>query len=193
MEPQLHDKNNETGVPMSKLQNRHFLELALVMAAAVTAHAQMLRGDPAFPVLNELKWEMSMQEVQNFAAKQGVLERAKDSLVILNSSLFGSSTRTEIQFDQDLKKIKRVQAKFKDATKALEDSLVRHVTAICGGPPYRVTKEKNLLIVTLRIQMDIWRSPAEIVSLVTGWKGDEIMDLNLALSPPTRQQPKPAQ
>jgi hypothetical protein len=175
---------------MLKLQKRHFLALALVMVLATTAPAQMLRGDKAFPILNELNWNMNMQDVQNLCQKRGVSESAKDSLVILTVSFFGSSTRTEIQFDQDLKKIKRVQVKFKEATKVLADTLVQHLTAICGTPPYRTTKEKNFLIVTLRIQMAIWRSPTEIVNLVSGLKGEDIMDLSLALVPPTKQQLK---
>ena len=176
---------------MLKLQKRYFLAIALAMALAPTVSAQMLRGDKDFPVLNQLNWKMSMQEAQDICRKQGVAASVKDSMVVLEVSFFGSSTRTEIQFDRDLQKIKRVQAKFRDATKALEDTLGQRLTAICGMAPYKTTKEKNLLIVTLRIQMAIWRSPTEIVSLVTGSKGEDLMDLSLVLVPPTKQQPRP--
>ena len=176
---------------MLKFQKHHAFELVLAMALAATAPAQMLRGDRAFPVLNQLNWNMSMQEVQDISQKQGAFESAKDSIVILALSFFGNSTRTEIEFDQDLKKIKHVRAKFKEATKTLEDTLVQHLTRICGAAPYKTTKEKNLLIVTLRIQMAIWKSPTEMINLVSGFKGEDMMDLSLVLRPPTNQQPRP--
>jgi hypothetical protein len=176
---------------MVSFQKRHLLTIILAATMVGVAPAQLLHGDRAFPVLNELRWEMGMQDVQSLCQEGSVLEYSKDSLVILNVSFFGSSCRTEIQFDQDLKKIKRVQVKFKEATKALEDTLVQHFTALCGMAPYRTMKEKNLLIVTLRIQIAAWRLPTEIVSLVTGMKGDDIMDLSLMLAPPTKQQPRP--
>jgi hypothetical protein len=177
---------------MVRAQKRYLLMLALALVLSPPASAQMLRGDRNFPVLNELNWNMSMEEVQSICQKNSVLESAKDSLIVLAVSFFGCSTRTEIQFDKEHKTLKLVQAKFKEPTKAAADTLLQHLTAICGRPPYRTVKEKSLLIVTIRMQMAVWRSPTEIVNLVTATGGDSIFDLSLVLFPPTKQQdPKP--
>lgn len=173
---------------MIRWQERSVLALAVMIVFAATAQAQMLRGDPSFPVLNELDWKMSMQEVQNLCQKRNVPESAKDSSIILAVSFFGFSTRTEIQFDKGLRTLKLVQAKFKEPTKAMEDTLLQHFTKICGMAPYRTVKEKSLLIVTVRMQMAVWRSPTELVNLVTATRGDSIFDLSLVLFPPTKQQ-----
>ena len=173
---------------MIRRQERSVFAVAVILVLAATAQAQMLRGDQSFPVLNELDWKMSMQEVQDLCQKRNVLVSAKDSSIILAVSFFGFSTRTEIQFDKELRILKLVQAKFKEPTKAMEDTLLQHITKICGTPPYRTVKEKTLLIFTVRMQMAVWRSPTELVNLVTAMRGDSLFDLSLVLFPPTKQQ-----
>ena len=96
-------------------------------------------------------------------------------------------TRTEIQFDQEQKRLKLVQAKFKEPTRALEDTLLRHLTKTYGADPYRTAKEKSLLIVTVRMEMAIWKSSTEVVNLITAMRGDSIFDVSLVLFPPSKQ------
>ncbi len=175
---------------MTKIQMRFFAALAVAMLFPSIGQTQMLRGDKDFPILNELNWKMSMQDVGSICQKSGVLESSKDSSMILTISFFGSPTRTEIQFDETLKQIKRVQAKFKEPTKTLEDTLVKRLTTICGMAPYKTSKEKNLLIVRIRVQAALWKTPTEIVTVLTGLSGEELIDLSLVLHPPTIRQQK---
>lgn len=169
-------------------QKRYVIALTLMVVFAEGVRAQMLHGDPGFPVLNELKWEMSMQEVQSVCRAHRVLESANDTSIVIALSFCGFSTRTEIRFDQGLRTIKLVQARFKEPTKAMEDTLLQHLTKTFGTAPFRTAKEKSVLIVTIRMQIAVWRLATEVVNLVTAMRGDSIFDVSLVLFRPTKQQ-----
>jgi hypothetical protein len=49
-------------------------------------------------------------------------------------------------------------------------------------------KEKSVIIMTLRMEMAVWKSSAGLVSLVTAMRDDALFDASLVLYPPTTQQ-----
>jgi hypothetical protein len=49
-------------------------------------------------------------------------------------------------------------------------------------------KEKSVIIMTIRMEMAVWRSSAGFVNLVTATRGDTPFSMSLLLRPPTTQQ-----
>jgi len=162
--------------------------LLLLLGVATTARAQLLNGDVNFPILNEIRWESKMNEVRTICERRHAAESSTDSAIVISVPMLGFKARTEMKFDQGLKTLKSVQVKYHDCTKILVDSLTSHFTRIFGRGPIRTVKEKSFIVITLRIEMAMWRSSMGLVSLVTAMRDDSLFDASLVLYPPTTQQ-----
>jgi hypothetical protein len=161
--------------------------LVMMIGLSTAAHAQILNHDLNFPVLNEMRWGISINEVRSLCEVRHVLESSTDSTVIVGMSYFGFPARVEINFDRPLATLSRIQVKFKDPTKAIEDTLVDHFTRACGSAPYRQAKEKSLLIMTIKMEIAAWKSPTEIINLMGAKRNDVLFDLYLSLLPPSKK------
>jgi hypothetical protein len=159
-----------------------------MLGVATSARAQLLNGDANFPILNEIRWESKMNEVRSLCERRHAVESSTDSAIIISAPMLGFKVRTEMQFDQGSKTLKTVQAKFNEPTKTLVDSLTSHFTRIFGRAPIRTVKEKSVIIMTIRMEMAVWRSSAGLVNLVTATRGDAPFSASLLLHPPTTKQ-----
>jgi hypothetical protein len=162
--------------------------LIAILSIATVAKGQLLNGDTNFPVINELRWELTMNEVRGLCERRHVAMTATDTAIVINVPVLGYASRTELQFDQHLKTLKLVQAKFNEPTKLLADSITSHLTRMLGRDPVRTVKEKSLLIITIRMEMALWKSSTGLVNLVTAMRGESLFDASLVLFPPTAQQ-----
>jgi len=164
-------------------RRQFFLALAAMIGASTITGAQILNRDTSFPVLNEMRWEMSLNEARSLCESHHVLENSTDSTINFGVNYFGFSARTEIVFDRSSMTMARIQVKFNDAAKAIEDSLVNHFTLTTGSAPYRQVKEKSLLIMTIRMEIAAWKLPTEIVNLITAKRNDTLFELHLGILP----------
>ena len=162
--------------------------LLIMLGIATTATAQLLNGDGNFPILNEIRWESKTNEVLSLCKHRHATESSTDSAIIISAPMLGFMARTEMQFDPGSKTLKLVQVKFNECTKTLVDSLTSHFTRMFGRAPMRTAKEKSLIIITIRMEMAMWRSSMGLVNLVTAMRGDTLFDASLVLLPPTTQQ-----
>ena len=162
--------------------------LLIQLYVATTAGAQLLNGDASFPILNEIRWESKMNEVQSLCERRHAAQSLTDSTIVLNAPMLGFKARTEMKFDRGLKTLKSVQVKFNESTKTLVDSLTSHFTLVFGHAPFRTVKEKSVIIMTIRMEMATWKSSTGLVNLVTAMRGDMLFDASLVLFPPTTQQ-----
>jgi hypothetical protein len=162
--------------------------LLIMLGVATSARAQLLNGDPNFPILNEIRWESKTNEVRSLCERRHAAESSTDSVIIISAPMLGFDARTEMQFDHGSKTLKSIQVKFNEPTKTLVDSLTSHFTRIFGRAPIRTVKEKSVIIMTIRMEMAMWRSSAGLVNLVTATRGDAPFNTSLVLRPPTNQQ-----
>lgn len=169
-------------------QHQGMCGLIAVLAFVTVAKGQLLNGDTNFPIIHELRWELNISEVRNLCEERHVAMTSTDSTIVISIPILGFASRTELQFDQRLKTLKSVQAKFNEATKLLADSIISYLTRALGRGPVRTSKEKSLLIVTIRMEMALWRSSTGLVNLVTAMRGESLFDASLVLFPPTAQQ-----
>jgi hypothetical protein len=169
-------------------QHHVIIGMLILMGVAENANGQLIRGDVNFPIINELRWGVAMSEVQALCQTHQLVPSVTDSNIVLQVPVLGFGSRTELQFDQALKTLKRIQAKFSEPSKALADSVTNHLTRVLGRSPVRTAKEKSLLIVTIRLEMAMWNSPTGLVNLVTATRGESLFDASLVLIPPTTQQ-----
>ena len=162
--------------------------LIAILGFSTVAKGQLLNGDTNFPIINELRWELTMSEVQSLCERYNVAATATDSAIVITVPVLGFASRTELQFNQHSKTLKSVQAKFNEPTKLLVDSITNYLTRTTGRSPVRTVKEKSLLIISIRVEMAFWSSSAGLVNLVTAMRGDSMFDASLVLFPPTAQQ-----
>jgi hypothetical protein len=160
----------------------------VVLAFVTVAKAQLLNGDANFPIISELRWGVTMNEVQGLCERHHVAVTSTDSAIVITIPALGFLSRTELQFDQHSKALKSIQAKFNEPTTLLADSIANYLTRMTGRSPVRTAKEKSLLIITIRMEMALWRLSTGLVNLVTAMRGGSIFDASLVLFPPAEQQ-----
>jgi hypothetical protein len=157
--------------------------LATTMSFPMLAVAQMLGGDPGFPVLNEISWEMRTSEVQNLCDSKWKATISTDSTLVYNSSFFGADTRTKIQFDAKLKRPWMIEIGFEHANSTIRDTLVSHFTLTTGRQPVITTKEKSVIIFTMKMVVAAWRVGKETVGVMTAMRGSSVVALSLVITP----------
>ena len=101
---------------------------------------------------------------------------------------FGLSARTEIAFFAGSEGVHDIRVKFHRPTRETEDTLVKHFTALTGKPPVRQTKQKSILVVTLKMETAGWKLSNGTVFLITAKRNEEIFDLLLSFLPPVKEK-----
>jgi hypothetical protein len=168
---------------------RHMIRLLSLCGLASTmffpalAVAQMLGGDPSFPVLNEIRWDMSTSEIQNLCDSKWKATSSTDSTLVYNSSFFGTEARTKIQFDAKSKKPRMIDIGFEHANSTMRDTLVSHFTLTTGRPPIITTKEKSVIIFTIKMEVAAWKAGEETVGVMIAMRGSSVIALNLMITP----------
>jgi len=162
--------------------------LAATMSFPVLAVAQMLGGDLSFPVLNEIRWQMSMGEIQSLCDGKWKATSGTDSTLVYNTSFFGAEARTKIQFDAKLKKPRIVEIGFEHANSTTRDTIISHFTLTTGRPPVITTKEKSAIIFTIRMIVAAWRTGGETVGVMTAMRGSSVVALSLMITPADRAE-----
>jgi hypothetical protein len=142
----------------------------------------MLGGDPNFPVLNEIRWNMKADEITSLCEGRKIQLRTTDSTLVFQARFFEVSTRVKIQFDRTLQLLQLVEIGFEDATAAIHDTLIHYFTRKIGKPPFVTTKEKSAIIFTIKMEAASWRVGNEMISVMTMMRGSEILGVNLLIS-----------
>jgi len=150
--------------------------------------SQLLKGDENFPIIQELRWGLSMDEVRTLCAQRQVSITSTDSAMFVTVPILGFASRTELHFSEHPKTLNRVQARLNQPTKGAADSITNYLSRKFGANPFRTVKEKSVLIITLRMEIASWRLADGLVNVVTAMRGDSIFDASLVLIPPTTPQ-----
>jgi len=145
--------------------------------------AQVLGGNPNFPVLNEIQWEMKASEIQSLCANRWKETSNTDSAMVYSASFFGTSARVKIQVDPNSKMPRMIDIAFEQPTSAMRDTLVSRFTQTTGKAPFITTKEKSAIIFTIKLEMAIWKTGNETVSVMTAMRGSSIVALSIILAP----------
>ena len=156
--------------------------LILMMSLSVHVAAQMLGGDPNFPLLNEIRWDMRTDEIKSLCESRKTLLGTSDSTLTFQVRFFETSTRVKVQFNRASQLPRMVEITFEEATTAIHDTLVNYFTRKIGKPPLLTTKEKSAIIFTIKMEIASWRGVNEIISVMTMMRGSEILGVNLLIS-----------
>jgi hypothetical protein len=159
--------------------------LLSTMAFPIQIAAQVLGGDPNFPLLNEIRWDMKTVEIENLCESRKSPLRTSDSTLTFQARFFETSTRVKVQFDRASQLPQMVEIVFQEATAAIHDTLVNHFARKIGKPPLVTTKEKSAIIFTIKMEVASWRGKDEIISVMTMMQGSEILGVNLLISKAT--------
>lgn len=159
---------------------------AFIAVIPTILQAQLLNGDVRFPLLNQIRWDMSKEKVVNvcFANKANI--GGNDTLITFEAKYFGVDAKTFIRFNNKAQRPSGIEVKFKELSEKLLDTLVSHFTRTTGESPVRAEKEKSLLLITVRIEVAMWKTGTEKIRLVIGRRNMSIFDLNLSFDPATR-------
>ena len=168
---------------------RHGIHGLIAIVSLLSAtRAQPLKDDKDFPVLNELRWEVSLDSTKKLFEARHILESSSDSMVVAGMSYLGFAARVEIAFSHGSSGVSSARVKFKNPTHAMEDTLVNHFTRLTNREPLRQSKEKSLLIITLKMEIAAWKLPFGTAILVTAKRNEEIFDLYLSILPPSKEK-----
>jgi len=155
----------------------------LVVMLPALLRAQVLNGDEQFPLLNQIRWDMSRQTILNLCAAHGTNGRGNDMAVTFDARFFGADANAFVRFKNGAERPQLIDVKFKELTEKLLDTLVSHFTRVLGESPIRAEKEKSLLLITLRMEVAAWKTKTERITLVVGKKNKSIFDINLSIAP----------
>lgn len=156
-------------------------ELLILMSITTVAHSQLLKGDSHFPVLNELRWEMNMDEVRRVCENSHMIDGTTDTTLTLNVPILGFSTKTKIIFNSNSKMLKHLDVKFNDPSKIVGDSVISYLSYIFGRPPERTSKEKSFLFFTFHAEVAFWEMDKDVIIVATGLRGSSIMEIKLSM------------
>ena len=156
---------------------------ALLIALPTILHAQVLEGDEQFPLLNQLRWDMSREKVLNICAANKANTGGNDTTVMFDARFFGAEAKTIVRFKSKPERLRGIEVKFKDLTEKLLETLVSHFTRTAGESPLKAEKEKSLLLITLRIEITAWKTKTEKIRLMVGRQNKSIIDISLSIEP----------
>ena len=157
---------------------------AVLMAVLSTAlQAQVLDGDERFPFLNEIRWDMNREALLRVCAAKKVNVSRNDTMIAFNVKALDVEARAFVRFKEKADKPWGIEVKFNELTENLVDTLVNHFTLTTKESPLRASKEKNLILVTMRMEFAVWKTKSEHIRLVVGKQGKSIFDINLSIQP----------
>ena len=161
------------------------ISAVLIAVLSTALRAQVLNGDDRFPFLNEIRWDMNKESLLRVCAANKLNVSRSDTMIAFNVKAFGVEARAFVRFKSKADKPWVIEVKFKELTEKLVDTLVKHFTLTTGESPLRASKEKNLILVTMRMEFAVWKTKSEHIRLVVGKQGKSIFDINLSIQPTT--------
>jgi hypothetical protein len=159
--------------------------LLSTMAFPIQVAAQVLGGDPNFPLLNEIRWDNKIDKIKRLCESRKIPLRITDSTLAFQTKFFEASTRTKVQFDRTSQFPQMLEIAFEEATSVIHDTLINYFTRKIGKPPLVTTKEKSAIIFTIKMELASWRVGDEVVNVMTMMQGSEILGVNLLISKAT--------
>jgi len=126
---------------------------------------------------------MNKEYLISLCAAAKVNVGGNDTTVTFESRFLGSEAKIFVRFKNKAEKPWGIDVKFKEATEKLLDTLVNHFTRTTGESPRTAAKEKNLVLITMRMEIALWKTKTENIRLLVGRQGKSIFDINLSLGP----------
>jgi len=160
--------------------------MALLAALPTLLHAQVLKGDDQFSFLNQLRWDMSKEEVLRVCNANKTKIGGSDTTVTLDATLIGAEAKVIMRFKNKGERLEKIEVRFKEQTETLLETVVSHFTRTTGESPVRAEKEKSLLLITMRMEIAGWKTKAEKVILMVGRRNSSIFDMYLSIAPISR-------
>lgn len=160
--------------------------MAFIMALPTILHAQVLKGDDQFALLNQMRWDMSKEEVLRVCNANKTKIGGNDSTVTFDAVFFGLEAKTIARFKNKAERLEKIEVRFKEQTEKLLETLVSHFTLTTGESPVRAEKEKSLLLITMRMEIAGWKTKAEKILLMVGRRNNSIFDIYLSIAPISR-------
>ncbi len=159
---------------------------SLVMVTVMAIQAQVLNGDQRFPVLNQIQWGMNKEMVLSLCAANNVKVGGNDSTITFDADFFGIPSKAVVRFKDNAKRLQWLEVKFKEHPVHLPDTLASHFTRTLGGEPGRTEKEKSALLITLRMEIAVWKTTKGSVTLLVAKQNKSIFDVSLTIRPTTQ-------
>jgi hypothetical protein len=156
--------------------------ILLVACLSTGANAQLLNGDPQFPIANKIRWDMKLDEFRNLCESQGMTPRSTDSTAVFQLKCFGVPARGKIQFDPAERLPQMVEIVFEESKELMKDTLRNYFTRITGKPPLVMVKEKSAIIFTIKMEAASWKVGNELVNVMTMMQGGTILGLNMLIT-----------
>jgi hypothetical protein len=166
-----------------KQTTRQLLIAITLMLFSIPVQAQLLAGDPQFPIINEIQWETNREGVTKICEKKGVAVHATDSTLVFQTEIFNTSAKAKIQFGSVTQTPIMVNVMFDESTEPMRDTLIHHFTITTGKKPVFTTKEKSAVIFTMKIELASWKIGADLVSVIATKGGDSMIGLSMLISP----------
>ncbi len=160
--------------------------IVMLFALAGQTQGQLLRGNTNFPILKDLQWESTLADVQKTCNDQRVPLSITDTNATFELPMLGFAARTEVAFDRSTQRISQFYVRFSESTQVLVDSISNYFTRLCKHEPYRASKEKSLLIITFRMDLAVWKTQTDAVTLITARRGDTYVSAYLRIAPPPK-------
>lgn len=159
---------------------------ALLVSLPTILQAQVLGGDERFPVLNQIRWDMSREKILHLCASEKLNTSGNDTTVTFEAKFLGVEAKTYVRFKGKAERPWGIDVKFNELSEKLVDTLVNHFTRITGETPRKAAKEKNLVLMTMRMELAAWKTKTDKIRLIVGRRDKSIFDINLSLEPASR-------
>lgn len=163
--------------------------LAVTVLYITNSQAQILSGDAHFEVVNQLQWQMTGDEVRDVCRKRGGILLDADSTVSFRITAFGCEARGKIQFEKSSHKMLAINLSFAETTKGIRDSLISYFTASLRRKPILTTKEKSVIIFTIKMETASWTNGKDGIHVISMLRGDEVLGVTLVLMPFAKEKP----
>jgi hypothetical protein len=156
--------------------------LLLVACLSTGTYAQLLNGDPQFPIVNKIRWDMKLDEFNDLCESQGMTPRSTDSTAVFQLKCFDVPARGKIQFDPATRMPQMIEIVFEESKELMKDTLRNYLTRITGKQPLVMVKEKSAIIFTIKMEAASWKVGNEVVNVMTMMKGGKILGLNMLIT-----------
>lgn len=155
----------------------------LAIALSVTAQAQVLDGDQRFPVLNTIQWDMSRKDIHNLCAAHNIITAGNDSTLTFDSNFFSTPAKVVVRFTKNSRGPWTIEVKFLKRSEHLADTLSGYFTRKLKMAPAKANQEKSALLFTLRMEVSVWKTAKERITLLLAKRDGSVFDISLAVSP----------
>jgi hypothetical protein len=155
--------------------------VGLVVYFPTFAFAQLLGGDPHFPVLNQMRWEMNIDEIREVCGNNWAIAGKNDSLLTYNAVFFSAASRVRIQIEPKSGQPRMISIGFEKPRGDLRDTLISHLTSRTGKAAMITIKEKSAIVFTVKMETASWRYGNDLVSVVAAMRGGELFGLTVLL------------